>query len=253
MRKRLRWCIYSFLAGSFLYLNDRFQPFRLKSLQVENFSAEFETNLRDWSESFLNFHPAWLLAKSELKSYERQYPFTIETQWNPFRGALKLTAVPFVPAMRIVWQHAEYLIAQDGAAWRRDLWDKVLTAEIPQLPELRVGNSFPLLEDLGLNGVTRLTVSYQWLYSLQQTLLSQKDLKVSDVELLRRGGEDVVACVFENVGTKSQSSFIGKVSHLEKSLIVVRELTGAKPEQKTSIDATYEDKIIIKKNSVIPE
>lgn len=145
------------------------------------------------------------------------------------------------------------LLRRDGAAWRRDLWDKVLTAEIPQLPELRVGNSFPLLEDLGLNGVTRLTVSYQWLYSLQQTLLSQKDLKVSDVELLRRGGEDVVACVFENVGTKSQSSFIGKVSHLEKSLIVVRELTGAKPEQKTSIDATYEDKIIIKKNSVIPE
>ncbi|MDY4031654.1 MAG: hypothetical protein SOY64_01120 [Pyramidobacter sp.] len=253
MGKRLRWCLYSFLTGSFLCLNDHFQPFHLKSLQVENFSAEFETKLRDWSESFLNFHPAWLLAKSELKSYERQYPFTIETQWNPFRGALKLTAVPFVPAMKIVWQHAEYLIAQDGAAWRRDLWDKVLTAEIPQLPELRVGNSFPLLEDLGLNGITHLTVPYQWLDSLQQTLLSQKDLKASDVELLRRGGEDVVACVFENMRTKSQSSFIGKVSHLEKSLIVVRELTGAKPEQKTSIDATYEDKIIIKKNSVIPE
>ena len=155
--------------------------------------------------------------------------------------------------MKIVWQHAEYLIAQDGAAWRRDLWDKVLTAEIPQLPELRVGNTFPLLEDLGLNGVTHLTVPYQWLDSLQQTLLSQKDLKVSDVELLRRGGEDVIACVFENMRTKSRSSFIGKVSRLEKSLIVVRELTGAKPGQKTSIDATYEDKIIIKKDSVIPE
>lgn len=253
MRKKLRYCIYSLLMGFFLCLNDHFQPFRLKSFQIENFSTEFETVLRDWSESFLSFHPAWFLAKNELKNYERQYPFVIKTQWAPFRGTLKLTAVPFIPAMKIVWQHAGYLVAQNGAAWRCDLWNKALAADIPRLPELRVGNTFPLLENLGLNGVTHLKVPYQWLYSLRQTLFSQKDLKVSDVKLLRRGGEDVVTCVFENLVTQSRSSFIGKVSHLEKSLIIVRELTGAKPEQKTSIDATYEDKIIVKKNSVVPE
>lgn len=253
MQKRWRWCLYSFLAGSFLCLNDQFQPFRLKSMQVENFSPEFEVKLRDWSESFLNFHPAWIWAKGELRDYERRYPFTIETRWSPFRGALKLIAVPFVPSMKVIWQHAEYLIAPDGAAWRRELWDKTLTAEIPQIPEFRVGNTFPLLEGLGLNGKTRLTVSYQWLYSLRQTLFAQPDLKVSDAELLRRGGEDVVACVFENVRTKSRSSFVGKVSGLEKSLIVVRELTGASAEQQSAIDATYEDKIIIKKNRTTPD
>ena len=55
MRKRWRWLLYALLAGSFLCLVDRFQPFRLRALKIKDLSPELEWSLREWSESFLSF------------------------------------------------------------------------------------------------------------------------------------------------------------------------------------------------------
>ena len=225
------WRLYflAFLAGSCLCLYEQFQPFHLKLLQLEDFSAETELALRNWSDSFLAFHPAWLLAKNDLKELERNYPLTIAAEWKAAQGILHLKAVPFEPAMKLIWHHTEYLTGKDGTAWRSDLWTRALSVEIPDLPVLNVGSTFPLMADSELDASSR--------------------LKVHDLELARRGGEDIVTCVFVPAQGKGRFSFTGLVSGLEKSLIVVRQLAGEKPDQNIAIDATYADKIISRREN----
>ncbi len=246
-RKGYHLWFWSILAGALLCLNDRFQPFRLKSMQLENFSSDLERTLRDWSETFLAFHPAWVLARQELDEIERRYPISVRTEWSPLRSALKLTAVPFVPAMKLRWHHTEYLAAADGTVWQSELWNKALSLEVPDVPELDVGTGFPLLEENGAASPTRLNVPFQWLFDVWRAPSALGDLKVSGLELLRRGGDDLIKCVIKNEKNGNQISFLGRVSGLEKSLLVVRELMSGKTTETSSIDATYEDKIIIKK------
>ena len=221
------WRLYflAFLAGSCLCLYEQFQPFHLKLLQLEDFSAETELALRNWSDSFLAFHPAWLLAKNDLKELE------------------------FEPAMKLIWHHTEYLTGKDGTAWRSDLWTRALSVEIPDLPVLNVGSTFPLMADSELDASSRLKVPYAWLSDLWTALHSLQGVKMHDLELARRGGEDIVTCVFVPAQGKGRFSFTGLVSGLEKSLIVVRQLAGEKPDQNIAIDATYADKIIIRREN----
>ncbi len=249
MSGRIRWLFLSFLAGVSLCLYERYQPFHLKALRLENFSAEAELALREWSDSFLAFHPAWLLAKNDLRELEKHYPLTVSPDWKPLRGELTLTAVPFTPALKLVWHHADYLAGKDGVAWRSDLWTRAMNVEIPELPVLSVGSSFPLLADSDRDASQRLKAPYTWLADLWTAMHSLKEAKLSDLELTRRGGEDIVTCVFTPARGKGSFSFTGRVSGLEKSLIVVRELIREKPDQKLVIDATYEDKIIIRRET----
>jgi len=246
---RIRWLFLSFLAGVSLCLYERYQPFHLKALRLENFSAEAELALREWSDSFLAFHPAWLLAKKDLRELEKHYPLTVSPDWKPLRGELTLTAVPFTPALKLEWHHADYLAGEDGVAWRSDLWTRAMNVEIPELPVLSVGSSFPLLADSDRDASQRLKAPYTWLADLWTAMHSLKEAKLSDLELTRRGGEDIVTCVFTPARGKGSFSFTGRVSGLEKSLIVVRELIREKPDQKLVIDATYEDKIIIRRET----
>ena len=245
------WRLYflAFLAGSCLCLYEQFQPFHLKLLQLEDFSAETELALRNWSDSFLAFHPAWLLAKNDLKELERNYPLTIAAEWKAAQGILHLKAVPFEPAMKLIWHHTEYLTGKDGTAWRSDLWTRALSVEIPELPVLNVGSTFPLMADSELDASSRLKVPYAWLSDLWTALYSLQGVKMHDLELARRGGEDIVTCVFVPAQGKGRFSFTGLVSGLEKSLIVVRQLAGEKPDQNIAIDATYADKIIIRREN----
>lgn len=241
--------LLSLLTGVGLCLCDRFQPFHLRTLRLEGFSAETELAIREWSDSFLAFHPAWLLAKKDLSALGRTYPLTVSSQWSPMQGALSLTAVPFSASMKLVWHHADYLTSQDGTTWRSEQWTRGLSAEIPNLPELRVGSRFPLMEESDLNASLRLKVPYAWLAELWEKMHSIPGVKPEGLELNRRGGEDVVACVFVPDHGKGRFSFIGLVSGLEKSLIIVGKLTKDKPDQSVFIDATYEDKIIIRRES----
>jgi len=249
VRRKWRWFSLAFAAGVGLCVYDQFQPFHLKSLQLEHFSAETELALREWSNSFLAFHPAWLLAKDELRELERHYPMTIASRWEPWQGVLKLTAVPFVPAMKIKWRHSDYLAAPNGTVWRADLWNRALNLDLPELPMLNVGNQFPLLVDPEAAGPLQLKVPYAWLADLLTAMNSLKDVTVSDLLLTRRGGEDVVICNLVPAHGKGRFSFTGNVAGLEKSLIVVRELLKEKANQNILIDATYEDKIIIRRES----
>ncbi|MBQ8089298.1 MAG: hypothetical protein IJ233_01045 [Pyramidobacter sp.] len=249
MRGRWRWFLFSFLAGSALCLYERCQPLHLKALRLNHFSAEAELALREWSDSFLSFHPAWLLAKKDLRALEKHYPLTVSPEWAPLRGELTLTAVPFAPSIKLNWRHADYLVGADGTAWRSELWTRALDVEIPELPVLNVGSSFPLLAESEQNASQRLKVPYTWLANLWTAMHSLKEARLSDLELARRGGEDIVTCTFAPVRGKGRFSFIGLVSGLEKSLIVVRKLIREEPDQKIAIDATYEDKIIIRRES----
>jgi hypothetical protein len=247
MRKRWRWLLYALLAGSFLCLVDRFQPFRLRALKIKDLSPELEWSLREWSESFLSFHPGWLLRRGVLEELEARYPLKADVGWNPLSGTLTLTPVPFEPKMKVEWQHGEYLISEKGTAWRIERWEKALNLPVPKVPTLKVGNSFPLLSDLGINSSARLLVPFDWLYSVLESVKSRRDMTISEPELVRRGGEDVVICQIENLKKKSRASFIGLASKLDESLAVAAELMEAKAGQNMTVDATYEDKVIIKK------
>ena len=247
MRKRWRWLFCALLAGSFLCVCDRFQPFRLKALNVRSFSPELEWNLREWSESFLAFHPAWFLNRGALHELEQIYPLNVDAKWNPLHGTLTLTPIPFVPSIKVPWQHSEYLLSESGVAWRSEKWERALNVPVPELPTLFVGNSFPLLSDLGLNRSARLLVSFEWLSSILERVKARKNVKISSVELIRRGGEDVVTCCLEYPEKKDSVSFIGLVSSLDRSLAAAEELMAAKTGQNLIIDATYGDKVIIKK------
>ncbi len=246
-RKGARFWFWALLAGVLLCLNDRLQPFRLRSMKLDGFSSDLEWTLRDWSSPFLAFHPIWLLARQELRGLERLYPLTIKTKWSPFYGRLNLTAVPFEPALRLIWHHTEYIAAEDGTVWPTDLWSRALSVEIPEVPCLNVASSFPLLEDSSTDSATRLKVPLQWLLYVLRTPESLGGLKVSSLELLRRGGDDLLKCNIKNELNGNQISFLGRTSGLEKSLLVVRELIRGKMSEISSVDATYEDKIIIKK------
>ncbi len=243
----VRFWFWAFLTGILLCLNDRFQPFRLRSMNLEGFSSDLEWTLREWSAPFLVFHPVWLLARQELRGLERLYPFTIKTKWSPFYGRLELTAIPFNPALRLIWHHTEYMASEDGTVWPTELWSRALSLEIPDVPCLNVASSFPLLEDSGTSSSTRLKVPLQWLLYVLRAPELLGDLKVSSLELLRRGGDDLLKCNIKNELNGNQISFLGRASGLEKSLLVVRELMSGKMSGISSVDATYEDKIIVKK------
>lgn len=242
---------FSLLAGSLLCLNDRFQPFRLRSLQVENFSPALEAGIRDWGDSFMSFHPSWLLAKSDLLSVEERYPLTIETSWKPFSGTLKLTATPISPVIKLNWQYGEYLVSESGKAWPVELWEESIDEDVPDVPEMSVGSSFPLLTDPSQERACDLKVPLDWLTSLYKTLTGQSGIDVLRLELTRRAGADAVDCVFEDKSKKCRVSFIGNVSGLDKSLVVVRELINTHAGENISLDATYEDKIVVKKEQSI--
>ncbi len=249
VRRRWRRISLAFLTGAGLCVYDQFQPFHLKSLQLENFSAETELALREWSDSFLAFHPSWLLAKKELRELERHYPMKIASDWDPWGGVLKLKAVPFEPKMKIKWRHSDYLASPSGTVWRADLWSRAMRIDLPDLPVLNVGNQFPLLFESDPAGPQQLKVPFAWLADLLTAMRSLKDIRVSDMLLTRRGGEDVVICNFAPARGKGRFSFTGNVAGLEKSLIVVRELIEEKPDQTLMIDATYDDKIIIRRET----
>ena len=246
MGKHARWIFCSFLLGSLLCANDRFQPLHLKALRINGFSPELEAGLRDWGDSFMDFHPAWLLARSDLRSLENRYPLTVDSSWNPFTRTLELTAVPIVPLMKVVWQYGEYIVSPDDRAWPRSLWEESLEEGVPELPTLKVGSTYPLF-DGDRSGAVKLKIPAQDLYSLYGLMASPKGLEVRDLELSRRGGEDTVNCVFADKTKKCTITFIGNVSGLEKSLSVVRELVNTHAGENISLDATYRDKIIIKK------
>ncbi|MGN0837469.1 MAG: hypothetical protein ACI4NN_00095 [Pyramidobacter sp.] len=249
-RKLFRWLVLSFLAGALWCVCDRYQPFRLKAMKVDNFTPELEMMLRSWSETFLTFHPAWLLARSELKKLERRFPLTIKASWSPLRGTLQLTAVPFKASMKLEWQHADYLAGEDGTVWPVSLWQQSLKSEIPDLPSLLVNSKYPLLDENVSASSARLKVPYAWLFGLWQTLSSvDSRMKVENAELLRRGGEDLVSCSFRNDSDKTFISFIGRVSALDKSILIVRELIRTQPGKHIFVDATYGDKVIIRKSS----
>lgn len=249
-RKMFRRLVFSFLAGALWCAVDLYQPFHLKAMRVENFTSELEMSLRSWSETFLAFHPAWLFARSELTKLERQFPFTIKVSWSPFRGTLHLTAVPFKAAMKLEWQHEDYLIGEDGTAWPASLWQQSMKCEIPELPELLVDSRYPLLDNSGTSSSAKLKVPYDWLFGLWKTLSSlDSRLKCENAELLRRGGEDLISCSFRNDSDKTFISFIGRVSALDKSLLIVRELIRTQPGKHIFVDATYGDKVIIRKSS----
>ncbi len=245
--KGLRFWFWAFFLGMLLCLNDRLQPFRLKSMELDGFSSDLELTLRDWSEPFLVFHPVWLLARQELRNLECLYPLTIKAKWSPFYGRLNLTAVPFAPALRLIWHHTEYMASQDGVVWPTESWSRALNIEIPEVPCLNVASSFPLLEDSGTNSSTHLKVPLQWLLYVLRAPEALGEMKVSSLELLRRGGEDLLKCDIKNESNGNQISFLGRTSGLEKSLLVVRELMSGRMTDISSVDATYEDKIIIKK------
>lgn len=230
-------------------LNEQYQPFRLRSMVVENFSPDLEKTLRSWSDSFLAFHPAFLVARGELKKLEHQYPLFVDTRWSPLHGTLHLTAIPFVPAIKLEWQHAEYLASEDGTVWPSELWSRSLSLQIPQTPVLKVGSSFPLLESSTDNAATRLKVRCSDLLDLQRRFTSLDHISFSDLELFRRGGEDIVSCVFKAEKTKKQITFLGRVTGLDKSLLVVKEVLNSDTGRYVRLDATYADKIIIKKDS----
>lgn len=246
--RRLRYLL-PFLAGVCLCLFDRFQPFHLKTLKLNNFSPEAELTLRDWSGSFLRFHPAWLLARKDLSEFERHSPLTVKAEWSPWRGSLELTAVPFVPTMKLVWRHNDYLAAPDGTVWSGELWRKSLSLDFPDVPELNVGATFPLLREFEGDDSSRLNVPYDWLRSLWTGMNALRGVKPSNLFLTRRGGEDVVTCVFYPEKGRGRFSFMGNVSGFEKSLVVVRELIDERPDANVAIDATYEDKIIIRREN----
>ncbi len=246
-RRGARLWFLALVVGSLLCLNDRFQPFRLRSMVLDGFSPELESSLRDWSATFLAFNPLWLLARQELRGLERLYPLTIKTEWLPFHGRLKLTAVPFDPALRLIWHHTEYMAAEDGTVWPTESWSRALNSVIPEVPCLNVASSFPLLEDSSTSSSTRLKVPLQWLLYVLRAPESFGELKISSLELLRRGGDDLLKCNIRNENNGNQISFLGRASGLEKSLLVVRELMSSKMSEISSVDATYEDKIIIKK------
>ncbi len=247
-RKRFRWLFLPVLAGALWCFNDRCQPLRLRAMQLENFSPDLEKALRDWSETFLAFHPAWLLARSDLKKLEYQYPLTIETSWAPLHGTLHLTAVPFKAVLKLHWKHTEYFAGENGVIWRGELWRKSMKVDTPSLPELWVNSDYPLAEEGTLSSAAKLKVPFAWLWGLRQRLSSlDGKLKVLEAELLRRGGEDLVSCVFGNDADKSRIVFIGRVSLLEKSLLVVRELMHTQSGENLFVDATYGDKVIVRK------
>lgn len=249
MQRKWPCFLMSFLAGACLCLNDRFQPFHLRSLRIKDFSTEAEMSLRDWGDSFLGFHPAWLLARKDLREFERKYPLKVKADWTPWRGELELTAVPFVPSMKLVWRHSDYLVAEDGTAWRGELWRQSMSLDFPELPSMDVGASFPLMKESDGSSYSRLNVPYGWLHSLWTGMHALKDVKVDDLLLARRGGEDVITCVFQPTKGGGHFSFTGNVSGYEKSLMVVKELIDERPDVNMSIDATYEDKIIIRRES----
>lgn len=239
--------LLSLLAGAGLCLFDRFQPLHLRSLRLDGFSAEAELAIRGWSDSFLAFHPAWLLARRDLDGLLRDYPLSVRAEWSPLRGVLALSAVPFPAALKLAWRHCVYLAAPDGTAWRSEQWSRGLRAEIPDLPELRVGSQFPLLEETDGGAARRLKAPFARLEELRRRMHSLPGVAPRGVELDRRGGEDVVSCVFVPARGKGRFSFTGRVSGLEKSLIIVEALAKERPDQCVFIDATYGDKVVIRR------
>lgn len=248
-RKKFRWLFLPVLMGALWCLNDRCQPLRLREMQLENFSPQLEKELRNWSDTFLAFHPAWLLARSDLKRFEYEYPLTIKTSWSPLHGTLRLTAVPFNAALELSWKHTQYFAGENGTVWRGDLWRKSMKVETPSLPVLAVNDGYPLLDEDALSASAKLKVPFAWLWGLRQTLSSMDGtMKVQEAELLRRGGEDLIGCIFGNDADGSRIVFIGRVSLLEKSLLVVRELMRSQSGKNLFVDATYGDKVIVKKD-----
>lgn len=233
------------LCGVFWCAVDRFQPFHMRSLEVRNFSHTLEWKLRDWGDGFMAFYPAGHLAARELDELQRKYPLTIRKEWNFIKRSLVLTAVPFNPTMKVLWRHHVYLVSSSGEIWDEHYWHESLAESIPDLPSLKVGDSYPLLRRGNMDGAGKLGVDYRILAEVRRILGEQEDFKVSDLTLLRRGGVDTVSCHIEDSSGKS-FDFIGKVSTLKESVAVIREILRAKNNRTALVDATHSDKIIIK-------
>lgn len=247
MKNKWLLLLWALCAGSLLCIGEQFQPFRLRVLNISSFSPEFEWRLREWSEPFAAFCPAWLLHRAELEEAARGYPFSVEADWDILSSRLTLTPRPFMPDMKVQWRFSDYLVSKTGTAWRSELWEKSLSVPLPELPVLKVGNSFPLLTESGDGASFRLTVTFDWLYSILETLSDLKNVSVSETELLRRGGDDVVSCHLESQRTHRRIYFMSRADSLSKNLSVAQELLESKDTQTLYLDATYENKIIIKK------
>ena len=248
MPKKVRWFVYPFLLGMLLNLNRMNQPFRLRTLSLKQFSPELEWKLREWSEGFLFFHPLWLVKRHDLKVLERNFPFRILTSWAPVAGTLEITAEPFDPALCLAWQYGEYLVNEQGTAWPKELWEQSLSVEIPHVPCFDIEASVQLFRMQSAGNSLRLALPFEKLFNLRKILFHQPGLRTVAAVFGQRGGVDVIRAEFETVKTKEKISFISSLGGLDKTLVVMRQLVSSlKSGQKLFIDATYDDKIIIRR------
>ncbi len=248
MRRIGGWCLFlAFVMGILLWMEDLYQPFRLRSLKIKDFTPELELCLREWSEKFIAFHPLWLLHKRDLADLERRYPLKIQFHWAPFEGKLEVIAVPLEPVMAIHWRGEDYFLSRSGEFWPKTLTAQALTLTMPEVPGLSVGDSFPMPEErAGVREIRRTNIPASWFLAVLQYLGAVPNLRVTDVELRRRGGEDVVACTL-TLDSGQQSRFLGRIGDLPQNLIAAQELlSGPVKGAHMVIDATYSDKIILR-------
>ncbi len=252
MRRIGKWyVVFAFLLGIVMRLGELYQPLRLHSLTVENFTPALERRLRDWSEKFLAFHPLWLWYRQDLMELEQLYPIKIQVRWRPFRGTLEIQGWPLEPVVALHWQGIDYYLSDQGELWIQTLSAQASTLAVPPVPSLQVGDSFPVIgEALGFGAVHQSGVPASWFLALLQHLEAVPGVEVSEAELRRRGGEDVVACTLTLVGSGKQSRFLGRISDLPQNLVMAHQLlSGPLGGPHMVIDATYSDKIILRGGS----
>ncbi len=251
-----RALILAFLLGSLTAIENRFQPMRLSdvTLKPPMFNME-KTLMQAMPQVAERFWPLALFYLSSCrKQMENIYPIKARgtiTGWGKFGFYL----TPRTPLLRLRWNEQEWTVSVDGKIWPRD-HDLKCQREQTRLPLLEWSEDLSAAavidtteEHVVLNTLLPLIDISQWLEYLSKTRWTKKPYRVRvdktvgnlTVEIRGKVGRTQIILLLPSETSRWPQIF-------EALDDIFKGLTGA--ENWVKIDATYSDKIVVKRKSL---